>query len=192
MASLEITEERARVRIAASATAREAAKVFFAEGSFGKALMEYHKAYLQLKGLVARKSADGDDGMGGFAGMAGLSGATSAPLPEALQAEISESELKVLSNMAICLSKLGRTERVIEVCKDALAIDPTDPKVNYRIGAAYLALSKIDKAEEHLKIAARALPDDPNIRRDLKALAVLQKKGEADQRAVLGGWADKL
>eukprot|EP00300_Choanocystis_sp_HF-7_P030446 c39284_g1_i1.p2 GENE.c39284_g1_i1~~c39284_g1_i1.p2 ORF type:complete len:196 (-),score=42.49 c39284_g1_i1:211-768(-) len=181
-ATRKTSEERiaaARARMAASDVEREQGGTFFRDGVIQTALLHYHRAHLQLKGLVQRQSASS------------MPMGPGDPLPDDIAAEVTGLEVRVLNNMALCLSKLGKTERVVEVCKDILAMAPNDPKANFRLGSVYLAKDDVDRAEPMLQIALDANPTDGMVVAAMKSLAAKRAKLDKAQANLFGGWADR-
>lgn len=51
-------------------------------------------------------------------------------------------------NLTACLSKNGRHQRVVELCDEVIANDPTLVKAFFRRGTAHLELKNFSKAKE--------------------------------------------
>lgn len=74
-------------------------------------------------------------------------------------------DLKVLQNMAIALSKIGRVEEAIRAYRKALEVDPTLGGAHY--GIAFLLIKRGDAAfaQKHLRAFLAHAPEGPDAER---------------------------
>lgn len=82
-------------------------------------------------------------------------------------------------NLAVCNSRLRDMNKVIEHCKKALEIEPSNIKALYRRGCAYLSMDDFYSAESDFKYALSLSPNNLDVRRkyvELKKLRAAQDK----------------
>lgn len=82
-------------------------------------------------------------------------------------------------NLSVCNNRLGDRNKVIEHCKKALEIEPSNIKALYRRGCAYLSMDDFYSAESDFKYAISLDPGNVDIRRkhvELKKLRAAQDK----------------
>ena len=73
--------------------------------------------------------------------------------------EKKEDRVKLLSNLAICMMKLGQFESAVGYCNDALALDELWSKARYNRAESCFQLQKFDKALDDLKRVFEERPD---------------------------------
>ncbi|XP_042296309.1 tetratricopeptide repeat protein 9B [Sceloporus undulatus] len=176
----------------------QAAVEFKAEGArcykqkkFREAIGKYHRALLQLKGLLAgEESSGGDrDGAAGTAASGPSSAASSSSsekqnslllgegsggccyrwrrLSEEQRALVESTEIECYNSLTACLlqSELVNYERVREYCLKVLAKEKSNFKAMYRAGIAFYHLGDYNNALLYLKEAKNREPTDTNVLR---------------------------
>ena len=139
---------------------KEKGNAYFKAEDFGNAMFQYHCGILEVKAITSQNSQQ----------MKGL-------IPASSKMEVTEQEYRdadnlfvfLSSNLAMCQLKLGKIDRAIKSCSDALSIDPNHSKSLYRRGKAYLEKSEwrdLEKARKDLETAQKVAPED-------KAIALL-------------------
>lgn len=75
-----------------------------------------------------------------------------------------EERVKLFSNSAICMMKLGRYQEAVGFCSEALELDPKFAKARYNRAESYYQLERFENAVEDLKQAFVDRPDltDPD------------------------------
>ena len=74
--------------------------------------------------------------------------------------ELAKLKLSLYLNLAQCYLKLENWAKAIANCKDALALDPANPKAYYRRALALEKEKDIDGAAKDVKEALKYAPDD--------------------------------
>lgn len=119
---------------------------------------------------------------------------TSELSPE-LKSRVNELLVQCHLNLAMCLERLGDTQKVMTHCKKALEISPSNVKALYRQGCAYLSLEDYYNANSCLKYALELSPGNPDVRRklmELKAKRVKQDQEDKKRYSNLFGRMSKL
>jgi len=154
---------------------KEKGNTLFKAEDFGNAMFQYHCGILEVKTIISQNSQQ----------MKGL-------IPASSKMEVTEEEYReaenlfvfLSSNLAMCQLKLGKLDRAIKSCSDALSIDPNHAKSLYRRGKAYLENSEwrdLEKSRLDLEAAKKITPDDKAI--DL-LLARLEKLEDEENQAM--------
>jgi len=136
---------------------KEKGNVCFKSEDFGNAMFQYHCGILEVKTIISQNSQQ----------MKGL-------VPASSKMEVTEQEYRdaenlfvfLSSNLAMCQLKLGKIDRAIKSCSDALSVDPNHSKSLYRRGKAYLEKSEwrdLEKSRQDLEAAQKVSPDDKAI-----------------------------
>lgn len=143
---------------------------FFKAEDFGKAMFQYHCGILEVKAIISQNSKE----LKGFV--------PSSAKIEVTVAEFQEAEnlfVFLSSNLALCQLKLGKIDRAIKSCTEALNVDPKHSKSLYRRGKAYLEKSEwrdLEKSRHDLEEAKRLSPDDKAIDSLLQHLTKLENE----------------
>jgi tetratricopeptide (TPR) repeat protein len=164
---------------------KEAGNEFVKQGNWKKALENYHKGHLYVKGLSP--ASRGKTVMS--TSSTAMSGQTATP--EEIR-QIDEIIVATYTNMALCYIKTDKKDRAIDVCTNALTFDPNNVKALFRRGQVYLAKNNLDKAEEDLKAALAIEPNNASIRQELKKLTNKIAEEEKRQKRIFAGFFDKL
>ena len=98
--------------------------------------------------------------------------------------------LPVFGNRAAAYLRMGKHNECIEAATAVLAEAPDNAKALYRRGKARLALGQTEAAEEDLRKAAKASPDDKAIRRALAEVRADRKKTQSAQASAFKGIFD--
>jgi len=98
-----------------------------------------------------------------------------------------------LLNLALCCLREEPVEafRALELCEEALDIEPENPKAMYRKAKALIELDELQEAEWELVRACKLVPKDVAIRKDLEQLRSRQRDGKAKEKATFKGLFDK-
>lgn len=121
---------------------KEEGNALLRAGETQKALAKYHFAHLETKSGMAQ--CGGSDKAGMMMGArAGVN-----PVPEDQIEELKRVHVDVLNNMAVCLLKQEKWDRVVKVTSDALHFEEGNVKTNMRRAKALMALGRQREAEE--------------------------------------------
>eukprot|EP01137_Pigoraptor_chileana_P014175 Opistho-2@68503 len=140
---------------------KDDANTLFKEGNFDGALRKYHEALMH----VLHTTSD-------------ISRSYGERMSDSERDQINDLIVACYANLAMCLSKKGRWDRVVINCNKALEIQPNHAKALYRRAVAYIELGEIFKAESDLAAAGRAAPEEPAIRHELRRIAAMQSRSE--------------
>ncbi|XP_047652445.1 tetratricopeptide repeat protein 9A [Phacochoerus africanus] len=154
----------------------------YKDKKFREAIGKYHRALLELKGLLpAAGERERDSRSASPAG---------APNPGRLSEEQSKTveaiEIDCYNSLAACLlqAELVNYERVKEYCLKVLKKEGENFKALYRSGVAFYHLGDYDKALYYLKEARTRQPTDTNVIRyiqltEMKLSRCSQREKEA-------------
>lgn len=99
------------------------------------------------------------------------------------QEEVDKLKLSLYLNLAQCYLKLEQWPKAIANCRDALAIDPANPKALYRRAVAYEKEKNIDAAVADIKLALKHAPEDKAIAKlDEKLKLILKRQVEKEKK----------
>ncbi|XP_023111560.2 tetratricopeptide repeat protein 9A [Felis catus] len=154
----------------------------YKDKKFREAIGKYHRALLELKGLLPAPAEQERDSRA--ASPAG------APNPGRLSEEQSKTveaiEIDCYNSLAACLlqAELVNYERVKEYCLKVLKKEGENFKALYRSGVAFYHLGDYDKALYYLKEARTRQPTDTNVIRyiqltEMKLSRCSQREKEA-------------
>ncbi|XP_055292265.1 tetratricopeptide repeat protein 9A [Moschus berezovskii] len=154
----------------------------YKDKKFREAIGKYHRALLELKGLLPAAGERERDSRG--ASPAG------APNPGRLSEEQSKTveaiEIDCYNSLAACLlqAELVNYERVKEYCLKVLKKEGENFKALYRSGVAFYHLGDYDRALYYLKEARTRQPTDTNVIRyiqltEMKLSRCSQREKEA-------------
>ncbi|XP_004371168.1 tetratricopeptide repeat protein 9A [Trichechus manatus latirostris] len=154
----------------------------YKDKKFREAIGKYHRALLELKGLLPPPGERERDSRA--ASQAG------APKPGCLSEEQSKTveaiEIDCYNSLAACLlqAELVNYERVKEYCLKVLKKEGENFKALYRSGVAFYHLGDYDKALYYLKEAKTRQPTDTNVIRyiqltEMKLSRCSQREKEA-------------
>uniref|UniRef100_A0A670I9F3 Tetratricopeptide repeat protein 9A n=1 Tax=Podarcis muralis TaxID=64176 RepID=A0A670I9F3_PODMU len=146
----------------------------YKEKKFREAIGKYHRALLELKGLLLAQEEDDDVG--------GLGRSLTGE-----QSQLLESiEIDCYNSLAACLlqAELVNYERVKEYCLKVLKKEGENFKALYRSGVAFYHLGDYNKALYYLKEARSRQPTDTNVVRyiqltEMKLSRCSQREKEA-------------
>lgn len=113
-------------------------------------------------------------------------------LSSELKSQVNELLVKCHINSAVCLDRMGETQKVLTHCKKALEIAPSNVKALYRQGCAYLDLEDYENASRSLKYALERNPGDVNVRRKLKDLKSRRVSQDAKERKLFSNMFDRM
>lgn len=97
-------------------------------------------------------------------------------LSESDMDEVNKLKLSLYLNLAQCYLKLEAWAKAIANCKDALAIDPQNPKALYRRALAYEKDKNMELAAQDVKAALAVAPDDKAILKLDERIKLAQKR----------------
>jgi len=97
--------------------------------------------------------------------------------------ELEAARCACMLNIAMASIKLEKWDDAIDVCNSALEVDKAQPKALFRRAQALRGKGMIRAALEDMKAAAELAPQDPMIRRELKALRATETKGRVGEDA---------
>ncbi|CAK7315777.1 Tetratricopeptide repeat protein 9A [Vulpes lagopus] len=149
----------------------------YKDKKFREAIGKYHRALLELKGLLPAPGEQERD-------------SPAAPQPGRLSEEQSKTveaiEVDCYNSLAACLlqAELVNYERVKEYCLKVLKKEGENFKALYRSGVAFYHLGDYDKALYYLKEARTRQPTDTNVIRyiqltEMKLSRCSQREKEA-------------
>ncbi|KAL6056076.1 peptidyl-prolyl cis-trans isomerase cpr6 [Balamuthia mandrillaris] len=159
----------------------------FKAKDYRKALGQYHRAYLYLKGF--RGSSGGNTDF--IQQMAG-SNTSGASLNTEEREQVTSLLVAVHCNMAVCHLELKMAERAVEDCNNALKIDNKCTKALFRKGQAYLQLRDTDRAKEALQNASQLAPKDSAILRELRKVREMEQTQKDKQKKAFAGLFDRM
>jgi len=90
--------------------------------------------------------------------------------------------LKFYNNRGLCYTRINWPKKACLVLQDALKIDETNAKANYRLGVAKRMLCHYDAARKYLMKALQVKPGNAEIGAELSAVDLLIKKERDDQK----------
>ncbi|XP_029454615.1 tetratricopeptide repeat protein 9A [Rhinatrema bivittatum] len=157
----------------------------YKEKKFREAIGKYHRALLELKGLLLLSQEDREQ-----EAASPCASSSSAAKPSRLteeQSQMVESiEIDCYNSLAACLlqAELVNYERVKEYCLKVLKKEGENFKALYRSGVAFYHLGDYDKALHYLKESRSRQPTDTNVVRyiqlaEMKLSRCSQKEKEA-------------
>lgn len=119
-------------------------------------------------------------GLGVAAALALLSTTTGCATPGERRAQEADASRKANSHLEIGVDHLsnGRGAMALREFMAAEKLDPTNPRVHYALGDAYLARGKREKAETHLRRALEIFAEHHDARLSLSALMLMDKRYE--------------
>lgn len=100
-------------------------------------------------------------------------------LSQELKAKVNDLLVSCHLNLAVCNNKLGDIPKVMNHCKKALDIQPSNVKALYHQGCAYLTLEDFYNANSSLKYALELSPGNVDVRRKLRELREKRVKQDA-------------
>ncbi|KAJ3138795.1 hypothetical protein HK100_012255 [Physocladia obscura] len=115
-----------------------------------------------------------------------------AALSEAEKADIDVNLIACYNNMAACLVKLERWDRVVANTNQVLKKFPENTKALFRRGQAYLNLNDLAKAEADLTKANALAPNDSGIKTELAKLKKRNSEYEKKQKKEWAGLFDRM
>lgn len=139
-------------------------------GELKKALKSYKTVFLYVNGLISKDN----QAMAKFAG--------DGVITDEDDAVIKELKINTHSNIALCYSKLGQLDQVVDHCQRALALNPDHLKSLVRLGATQTLQGKVDLARTALLKAYELEPQNESVQRELKLLKLANEKAVALQR----------
>mmetsp|Transcript_9474 Transcript_9474/g.10792 ORF Transcript_9474/g.10792 Transcript_9474/m.10792 type:complete len:267 (-) Transcript_9474:710-1510(-) len=117
-------------------------------------------------------------------------------LMEEHRESVNKVRLPLLLNSAVCWGKLAETDsldhaigKVIELCNEALKIDPVNSKAFFKRGQAHLSSKKYEQAVSDLREALKGSPKDKLVRSTLQVALVKAKEEELSSKKF---WQEKL
>ncbi|XP_072485345.1 tetratricopeptide repeat protein 9A [Notamacropus eugenii] len=154
----------------------------YKDKKFREAIGKYHRALLELKGLLpALEERDKDTQAPSTA-----HGAKLGHLTEEQSKTVEAVEIDCYNSLAACLlqAELVNYERVKEYCLKVLKKEGENVKALYRSGVAFYHLGDYDKALYYLKEARARQPTDTNVVRyiqltEMKLSRCSQREKEA-------------
>uniref|UniRef100_A0A7S3ZF81 peptidylprolyl isomerase n=1 Tax=Lotharella globosa TaxID=91324 RepID=A0A7S3ZF81_9EUKA len=154
---------------------------FYKQKQYQKALAKYTKIFLYVDHLTVPQD---------LKSMVGNKAPSSGSVkPE----DIKKIQVVANQNCAMCYLRQERFDKSEEFCNRALKIKPDASKAIMIRGRARLRLKppNLDGAQEDLNLAAKAFPNDKNIKNDLEALKKSFKKVRDKQRKLFAGMFDR-
>ncbi|KAI0562986.1 TPR repeat containing protein [Gracilaria domingensis] len=116
---------------------------------------------------------------------------TSELSPE-LKTKVNELLVQCHINLAVCLDRMGDTQKVMNHCKKALEIAPSNIKALYRQGCAYLNMDDFYNASSTLKYALQLSPGNVDLRRKLKEVKSKQLAQDAADKKLYSNLFGRL
>nr|XP_033807707.1 tetratricopeptide repeat protein 9A [Geotrypetes seraphini]XP_033807708.1 tetratricopeptide repeat protein 9A [Geotrypetes seraphini] len=153
----------------------------YKEKKFREAIGKYHRALLELKGLLLSQEDREQD-----SASSSSSAARQSRLTEEQSQMVESIEIDCYNSLAACLlqAELVNYERVKEYCLKVLKKEGENFKALYRSGVAFYHLGDYDKALYYLKESRSRQPTDTNVVRyiqlaEMKLSRCSQKEKEA-------------
>lgn len=95
---------------------------------------------------------------------------------------IKDLKVNTHSNLALCYTKLGMLDKVMDNCEKALAINPQHVKSLVRLGATEITLLQLDRAKRHLLKAHEIEPQNPSLQQEIRTLKLALEKASQQQK----------
>jgi tetratricopeptide (TPR) repeat protein len=132
----------------------------FGDKQVQQALMNYHFALLQVKGLEDAANQGANNPLASL----GVAGKQKAKLSDAQRTQIRAVSVRAMQNMALCLLRTGKFERCIDVCTECLALDSDSVKAHYYRGSAFRRRMSPDSERALADLQrAKTLSDDAKV-----------------------------
>lgn len=111
----------------------------------------------------------------------------------AAQERAKNLRLPTLLNLALCCLKADPCEafRALELCEEALELDPDNAKASFRKGKALAELGEVKEAEWELIRACKLAPGDAGPRKELELLRARSKSDALKEKEMLQGLFEK-
>ncbi|XP_053143281.1 tetratricopeptide repeat protein 9A [Hemicordylus capensis] len=158
----------------------------YKEKKFREAIGKYHRALLELKGLLLAQEEEQHDEDASSASSSASSARLLGKLTEAQRQLLESIEIDCYNSLAACLlqAELVNYERVKEYCLKVLKKEGENFKALYRSGVAFYHLGDYNKALYYLKEARSRQPADTNVVRyiqltEMKLSRCSQREKEA-------------
>ncbi|XP_062973673.1 tetratricopeptide repeat protein 9A [Elgaria multicarinata webbii] len=138
----------------------------YKDKKFREAIGKYHRALLELKGLLlAQEEHDGGGGASSSSSSAAGAAGSSGKLTDEQRQLLESIEVDCYNSLAACLlqAELVNYERVKEYCLKVLKKEGENFKALYRSGVAFYHLGDYNKALYYLKEARSRQPADTNV-----------------------------
>ncbi|KAG2469205.1 tetratricopeptide repeat protein 9B [Polypterus senegalus] len=148
----------------------------YKEKKFREAIGKYHRALLQLKGVLVVEGTTGSE--------VNLRSKTNTKLTEEQKRLIESTEIDCYDSLTACLlqSELVNYERVKEYCLKVLEKQGDNFKAMYRAGIAFYHLGDFDNALQYLKEAKIREPTDTNVLRYIQLTEMKMNKCNQRER----------
>ncbi|KAH9256519.1 hypothetical protein BASA81_005434 [Batrachochytrium salamandrivorans] len=143
---------------------------FVKSGELKKALKSYKTVFLYINGLISKEN----QAMAKFAG--------NGIINDQDDLAIKELKTNTHSNIALCYSKLGQLDKVVDHCNRALEVNPNHVKSLIRLGGTQTLLGKVDLAKIALLKAYELDSQNESVQKELKLLKLANEKAIALQR----------
>ncbi|XP_039190231.1 tetratricopeptide repeat protein 9A isoform X3 [Crotalus tigris] len=150
-----------------------------------EAIGKYHRALLELKGLLlAQEDAEDAASTASSAGAAGL-----GKLSDEQRQLLDSIEIDCYNSLAACLlqAELVNYERVKEYCLKVLKKEGENFKALYRSGVAFYHLGDYNKALYYLKEARSRQPTDTNVVRYIQLTEMKLSRCSQREKETLSG-----
>ena len=148
---------------------------FFKKEEYKSAMKKYHFALLYLRGIGEKHPITGEQHI----------------LSDDWKKRYDEVTFGCNNNLAACLVKEKKWEKVIKYSNLALEVHPNNVKALFRKGQAYYHVKNWDKAFEAIVQAGKIQPDDTNIKKYHAKLEVELKKYREKEKAMYAGMFGK-
>lgn len=99
-----------------------------------------------------------------------------------IKTQVNELLVSCHLNLAMCHDRMGDMAKVLNHCKKALEIQPSNVKALYRQGSAYLALDDFYNAQSALKYAKELSPGNVDVLKKLRELKNKRLKQDAQDK----------
>mmetsp|Transcript_59037 Transcript_59037/g.175629 ORF Transcript_59037/g.175629 Transcript_59037/m.175629 type:complete len:226 (+) Transcript_59037:71-748(+) len=157
---------------------KQQGNTFFKEGSYRRALGNYHKVFCFVNGLQIPGEKNEASS---YADMMGTSMTSASQVPKERVEDVKKLKQSTHLNMAACYLKLSEHQKCVTACNKALAQGQLS-KAHFRRGQAQLELRNLDEAKQDFEKARELEPSDPAIEKELKRLKVAFAQQDAKAR----------
>ncbi|XP_068731003.1 tetratricopeptide repeat protein 9C-like [Montipora capricornis] len=157
---------------------KEKGNEYFKKQEYRNAMKNYHKALLNVKGLMDQPNIPGMESL-------------CSDISDELKVSIHQIQFSCYNNLAACLLKDGRWDRSEHYCSEALKLQPENAKALFRRGQCHFHMKDFDKAQNDLQAAEKLEPKDSSIKKMLAMLEVELKKVKEKEKKIYAGMFDR-
>ncbi|XP_065056368.1 tetratricopeptide repeat protein 9C-like [Rhopilema esculentum] len=147
----------------------------FKNKDYKSAIRKYHNALLYVKGLLDRAKTYQS------LGTALPEVTMQSPPSDELEEKIKELQLTCYNNLAACLLKTEKYDRVLDYSNKALGIESKNTKALFRRGTASYHLKNFHDAEKDFTYILELSPKETSVQKYLKEIE-LQKRNSLEKQ----------